>query len=76
MACEVDTPLVAEPGRSGEHSMLPMRKSSVGRDRLQTTQSGLHISHLLSELTDALGRDHATGNSRRNARYQRPYRPR
>lgn len=41
-----------------------------------STHSGLRISDLLSELTDSLGLGHAIGNSRRDAQYQRPYRPR
>jgi hypothetical protein len=45
-------------------------------DRQLTTQSGLRISNLVGELTGSPGQDHATGNSRRDAQYQGPYRPR
>jgi len=61
---------LAKRWQSGFGRVLP---SGV---RQLSPQSGLRISNLLGELTGSPGQDHATGNSRREARYQRPYRPR
>jgi hypothetical protein len=60
----------------GAASQVANMRSRKHCERLHSTQSGLCISNLVGELTGSPGQDHATGNSRRDAQYQRPYRPR